>query len=102
MTPQEPEEGLDTVIDQLVEVGDREDQVSIAKIQEAIDQSSFGPFLLVPAIIEVSPIGGIPGVPTALAIIVLLCAVQMLFGTRAASGSTASPGRTSCRRRSTA
>jgi hypothetical protein len=80
MAPQDPEEGLDTVIDQLVETGDREDQVSIANIQEAIDQSSFGPFLLVPAIIEVSPVGAIPGLPTAMAIIVVLCAVQMLFG----------------------
>jgi hypothetical protein len=41
-------------------LGDREDQVLIANVQEAIDQSSFGPFLLVLAIIEVSPIGAIP------------------------------------------
>lgn len=32
-----------------------------------------------PAIIEVSPIGGIPGLPTVLAIIVVLFAAQLLF-----------------------
>lgn len=80
MAKQDTEEGFGDVIDQLAETGDRNDQVSLGDLQEAIGQRSFGPFLLVPAIIEASPIGGIPGLPTVLAIIVVLFAVQMLFG----------------------
>jgi hypothetical protein len=76
------EEGLHDVIEQLAETGYRMARVSISDIQEAIGQRSFGPFLLVPAIIEVSPIGGIPGLPTVLAIIVVLFAAQLLFGKR--------------------
>jgi hypothetical protein len=80
MAKQDAEEGFGDVIDQLAETGDRNDQVSLGDLQEAIGRRSFGPFLLVPAIIEASPIGGIPGLPTVLAIIVVLFAVQMLFG----------------------
>jgi len=82
MAQQDGEEGLADVIDQLAETGEGKDQVSIGDLQEAIGQRSFGPFLLVPAIIEVSPIGGIPAVPTVLALIVILFAAQLLFGKR--------------------
>jgi hypothetical protein len=80
MPQQAAEQGLTDVIDELAGIGDRKDEVSIGDIQEAIGRRSFGPFLLVPAIIEVSPIGGIPGLPTALAVIVVLFAGQLLFG----------------------
>jgi hypothetical protein len=82
MAQPDAEEGLADVIDQLAETADRKDQVSIDDVQEAIGQRSVGPFLLVSAVIEVSPIGGIPGVPTILAIIVVLFAGQLLFGKR--------------------
>lgn len=78
MAQQDPEQGLADVIDELAETGDRKEQVSIGDILEAIGQRSFGPFP--PAIVEVSPIGGIPGLPTVLAIIVVLFAAQLLFG----------------------
>jgi hypothetical protein len=79
MGAQDAEESLGDVVAQLAQTADREDQVSIGNVQEAIDQSSFGPFLLVPAVIEVSPIGAIPGLPTVLAAIVVLFTVQMLL-----------------------
>jgi hypothetical protein len=71
---------LEQVTDGVIELGDDQQQVSVSDIQDKIGQRSFGPFLFVPAIIEISPIGGIPGVPTMLALIVALFAVQMLFG----------------------
>ncbi len=71
---------LEQVIDGVVELGDDQSKVSVGDIQRKIGQRSFGPFLFVPAIIEISPVGGIPGVPTMLALIVALFALQMLFG----------------------
>lgn len=71
---------LEQVIDGVVELGDNQSKVSVGDIQDKIGQRSFGPFLFVPAIIEISPVGGIPGVPSMLALIVALFAIQMLFG----------------------
>lgn len=71
---------LEQVIDGVVELGDDQSKVSVGDIQRKIGQRSFGPFLFVPAIIEISPVGGIPGVPTMLALIVALFALQILIG----------------------
>lgn len=68
------------ILDCLDEVADEHDKVSIENVVEAIGSRSYGPFLLVPALLELTPIGAIPGVPTFLAVIVTLVAVQMLFG----------------------
>lgn len=80
MAEQEHDEGLGDVLGKLAELGEKQDTVAVSDIQEGLGQRSFGPFLLVPAVIEVSPIGGIPGLPTVLAAIVILFAVQLLFG----------------------
>lgn len=71
---------LEEVIDGIAELGKRQDKVAISEIQDSLGHRSFGPFLFVPAIIEISPVGGIPGVPTVLAVIVALFSIQMLMG----------------------
>ena len=58
----------------------QDDQVSLGKVTEALGTRSHGPFLLVSALIEISRVGGIPGVPTVLAAIIVLFAVQLLLG----------------------
>ncbi|NCP19565.1 MAG: exopolysaccharide biosynthesis protein [Erythrobacter sp.] len=68
------------ILDSLTEIGDQQDRVSIGDIVEAFGSRSYGPVLLVPALIGISPIGGIPGVPTFLAVTLLLIAVQLVFG----------------------
>lgn len=55
-------------------------RVSIGDVMERLGDRGFGPFLLIPALIEVSPIGGIPGLPTLLATIITIVAVQILIG----------------------
>ncbi|MEG3190889.1 exopolysaccharide biosynthesis protein [Lysobacter sp. D1-1-M9] len=76
------ENGLTQVVHGLIELGQSQAQVSVQDIQHALGERGFGPFLLVPAIIELSPIGAIPGLPTSLALIVVLSALQLLFGRR--------------------
>ena len=71
---------LERVIDSIVDLGKKQEKVTVSDIQEEVGQRSFGPFLFVPALLEISPLGGIPGVPTLLGLIVVITAVQMLFG----------------------
>jgi hypothetical protein len=75
----EKEKTLTNLIDTLIELSQRGSTVGVHRIREAIGERSFGPFLLVPAIIEISPIGGIPGLPTIIAVIVALFSFQVLF-----------------------
>lgn len=79
-TKQDEQGSLEQVIDGIIDLGKDQDRVHVSDMQDSLGQRSFGPFLFVPAIIEISPIGGIPGVPTMLALIVALFAIQMLFG----------------------
>lgn len=74
------EKGLSDLIARLAALAGSSDKITVHDIREEIGERSFGPFLIIPAVIEISPIGGIPGVPTAIAIIISLFAVQILFG----------------------
>ena len=60
--------------------GADEDHATVGDLMDAFGGQSYGPFLLLPALIELSPLGGIPGVPTVLALIITIFAVQMLAG----------------------
>lgn len=60
----------------------KDDRVAMDDLIDAIGTRSYGPFLIIPALIELSPVGGVPGVPTVLAAIVALFAAQMLWGRR--------------------
>ena len=68
------------ILERLTEIGDKQDRVAIGDIVGAFGSRSYGPVMLVPALIGISPVGGIPGVPTFLAITILLFAVQIAFG----------------------
>ena len=56
------------------------DPVSVARVLDHFDRRSFGAFLAVPALLEITPVGGIPGVPTLLAAIIALFAIQIAWG----------------------
>ncbi|EKE44270.1 exopolysaccharide synthesis exoD [Oceaniovalibus guishaninsula JLT2003] len=71
---------VEDILDRLQELGDDSDRASIGDVLGAIGSRGFGPLLFTPALIEISPIGGIPGVPTFLAAIIALVAIQMIVG----------------------
>jgi hypothetical protein len=54
--------------------------VTVADLVDALGPRSFGPLLLVPSLILITPLSGIPGAPTFGAIVIVLVAGQMLFG----------------------
>lgn len=62
------------------DLADQRDEVSVGDVVEALGSRGFGPFLIVIPLIDISPIGSIPGLPTAMAIIVVVIAGQMALG----------------------
>ena len=68
------------VLDELDELADKGDQVCVRDVLDDFGRRSFGPFMMIPALIEISPLGGIPGVPTALALFIALIAAQLVIG----------------------
>lgn len=70
------------ILDRLADAAEEKDQISIGQTVEAFGHRSYGPFLVLPALLELSPIGGIPGIPTFLAAIIMLFAFQILLGRR--------------------
>ena len=75
-------DSLTGILDALDALAGEGDQVKVGDMVGAFGTRSYGPFLIVPALLEISPIGAVPGVPTALAAMVVLFAAQMLFGAR--------------------
>lgn len=56
------------------------DEVSVEDILNIVGRRSFGPILLVAGLVTLAPlIGDIPGVPTAMATLVFIVALQILF-----------------------
>ena len=68
------------ILDRVDELAGKEQKVELGHVVKAMGHRSHGPFLLIPALIEMSPIGGIPGLPTVLAAIIILVSVQILLG----------------------
>lgn len=71
---------LSHVLDDLDSACGSGDPVSVDKAIETLGHRGFGPFLVVPALLEMSPIGAIPGLPTVLAAFIAVIAVQMVAG----------------------
>ncbi|TBW49828.1 exopolysaccharide biosynthesis protein [Marinobacter halodurans] len=71
---------LEGLIDRIDDVARQREQVAVDDILAAVGYRSFGPVVLVAGLITLAPlVGDIPGVPTLLALLVLLTAGQLLF-----------------------
>jgi hypothetical protein len=71
---------VEEVLDRLGETAEEEGRVSIDDVVSTLGDRGWGPFLFVPALIEISPIGAVPGIPTLLACIIAIFAVQIAWG----------------------
>lgn len=74
-----PAQDLSEVLDQSVENTDG-DKVTVEELLDSIEHRSFGPLLLLPAVVTVSPLGAIPGVPAVAGVVIVLIAAQVLIG----------------------
>ena len=79
MADRQQPENLEDVLDHLEDAGEGE-TVSVGDIVEKIGGDAFGPLLLVPALILVTPVSGVPGMPTIGSLIISLIAVQIVLG----------------------
>lgn len=73
-------ESVNAVLGELDELAASRPDVCIADVLDDFGKRSFGPFIMLPALLEITPLGGIPGVPSFLAFIVALTAIQLLLG----------------------
>jgi hypothetical protein len=71
---------MKAILDRIGKLAEDQSEVSVEDVVETFGSRSYGPFLLIPPLIEISPLGAVPGVPTALAGIIVLFALQILIG----------------------
>jgi hypothetical protein len=81
--PPEAEEfnphSLTEVFDDLLENTKDGDKASLDDLLSAFGRRSYGPLLLIPSLLALGPTGAIPGMSIAMASLIILIAVQMLF-----------------------
>lgn len=73
---------LTEMLDRLEERTHRQEQISLSAMLEAVGRRSFGPVLLLCGLIPASPLSGIPGLPSIMAVLVFVAVAQMLAGRR--------------------
>lgn len=76
---QEPH-SIEEVLEGIEDLGEHREEVCVGDALDEFGRRSFGPILLLLPLIELSPIGGIPGVPSLLALSIGLIAGQLLLG----------------------
>lgn len=71
---------LEQLLDRISEAAEDRERVSLGDMLKVIGRRSFGPALLLSGVVIVVPVtGGIPGVPTAMGLLVLTISFQILF-----------------------
>lgn len=68
------------ILDRLDDLAAKQEELTLGRTVEAFGHRSYAPFLIILPLLEISPLGAIPGLPTMLALVIALIAVQMLFG----------------------
>ena len=77
---QDEPENLGSLLDKLDRAAEGKDKVRLGDVHEAIGERAFGPMLLVTGLAALTPLGVIPGLPTAFAVVVVLIAGQIVIG----------------------
>lgn len=78
MSEKDDLDSLEAVIDTMVEAGD-DDDVCVGDLVDEVGDEAFGPLMLVPALIAITPASGIPGLTATCGMIIALVAVQLVF-----------------------
>jgi hypothetical protein len=74
----EPESVVE-LLDLTARAADGQDRVSVKRILEILGRCSFGSVVLIAGLITVSPVIGIPGLPTVIGLLLVLIALQLLL-----------------------
>jgi len=76
---QEPH-SVGEILDVLDALSKERERVSLGEIVESFGNRSYGPVLMIPLLVDWSPIGGVPGVQSFLALTAAIVAAQMMVG----------------------
>ncbi len=72
---------LSEVVDKMVEETEGDEKVSLRQLMATLDSRSYGPMLLIPAVLAAIPlVGGIPGVSILTGALIVIVAIQAVFG----------------------
>ncbi|MFD2739701.1 exopolysaccharide biosynthesis protein [Sulfitobacter aestuarii] len=66
------------VLDTLDRIAEEKRKVSIGDVTEALGGRGFGPLITLPALLVMTPLGGIPLVPSLMALLIALFALQVV------------------------
>jgi hypothetical protein len=80
MPPRKGPTNLEDFLAQLETAGGRTEEISVRDLRDAIGRRSFAPLLLLASLLGFTPLGGVPGIPTTLAVFVILIAGQVALG----------------------
>ena len=80
MASKKKSQNLNGMLDKLESAGEGGEEIAVADVMDTIGQRAFGPLLLVPGLVVLSPIAGIPGVGAAAGVVIILIASQLLIG----------------------
>jgi hypothetical protein len=70
---------IEQMLERIEQAAEGKERVSVGRVMEAIGSRSFEPLLLFAGVILVSPLCGIPGMPTTMSLFVMLIAAQPLL-----------------------
>ena len=71
---------LTDIVEELENVSDGADLVEVGHLIDALDHRGYGPALAVLPLIELTPIGGIPGFPTLLSLALAIIIIRLFMG----------------------
>ncbi|TWT73589.1 Exopolysaccharide synthesis, ExoD [Posidoniimonas polymericola] len=80
MAEQQTAESLTGVVDQLEDKAAEDGDLLVGDALEEFAGRLFGPLLMIPGLLVMTPVGGIPFVPTTMGVFIILVAGQSLFG----------------------
>ena len=75
-------DSMEAVVDIMADAG-TDERVCVGDLVDEIDGNAFGPLMLVPALIAVTPASGIPGLTATCGLIIALIAVQIVLRRKA-------------------
>ena len=73
-------DSIGEVVDGIEDIADKQDTVAIDDLLDTFGDRSFAPLMLILALVGISPVGGIPSVPTIIALCIAIIAAQMAWG----------------------
>lgn len=78
MSDKSEPDSMESVVEKMAEAGDGE-SIGVGDMIDEIGGGAFGPLMLVPALIAVTPASGVPGVTATCGLIIALVAIQLVF-----------------------